>query len=71
MASITHTGGLNSTAATETSPAEGRPVPVRRFPPLPIADSGKVRLGAQGPCFRAAIADSGRVRLGAQAPLFR
>ncbi len=44
----------------------------RRFPPLRIADRGKVRLGAQGPCFRrAAIADAGKVRLGAQGPIFR
>jgi hypothetical protein len=45
---------------------------VRRFPPLPIADAGKVRLGGQGPVFRvAAIADSGKVRLGGQGPVFR
>ena len=44
----------------------------RRFPAVRIVDSGKVRLGAQGPLFRRApIADAGAVRLGAQGPLFR
>lgn len=48
------------------------PAQARRFPPLRIADSGKVRLGAQGPLFgKSAIADNGKVRLGAQGPLFR
>ena len=42
----------------------------RRFPPLRVADAGKVRLGAQGPAFRP-IADAGEVRLGAQGPCFR
>ncbi len=42
----------------------------RRFPSLRIADSGKVRLGAQGPVFRPTT-DAGKVRLGAQGPVFR
>lgn len=44
----------------------------RRFPPLSVVDNGRVRLGAQGPCFRTTvIADAGKVRLGAQGPIFR
>lgn len=44
----------------------------RRFPPLPVRDNGKVRIGGQGPCFRpAAITDAGKVRLGGQGPIFR
>ena len=52
-------------------------VPVQRGPvfrvlPVRLADTGKVRLGAQGPVFRAdAIKDTGKVRLGAQGPIFR
>ena len=42
-----------------------------KFPPC-VADSGKVRMGGQGPVFRAAdIKDMGKVRLGGQGPLFR
>lgn len=49
-----------------------RSAQARRLPPLAIADNGKVRLGGQGPCFRAAaIADTGKVRLGGQGPIFR
>ncbi len=54
------------------NPAPFSPAKVRRLPPLPITDAGKVRLGGQGPIFRtAAIADAGRVRLGGQGPIFR
>jgi hypothetical protein len=40
--------------------------------PIRFADSGKVRLGAQTPVFRAPdTRDNGKVRLGAQGPIFR
>ncbi len=40
--------------------------------PSCVADHGKVRIGGQGPVFRAAkINDAGKVRLGGQGPLFR
>lgn len=45
--------------------------PPLAYPPLPIADDGRVRLGGQAPMFpaRAALNDS-QVRLGGQAPMF-
>jgi hypothetical protein len=67
MASITENGALH----TEASARACNDV-VRRFPPLRIADSGKVRVGGQGPCFRpASIVDKGKVRVGGQGPIFR
>ena len=58
-------------ASNQTSALQS-PSQIRRFPPLPISDSGKVRLGGQGPIFRiAATADSGKVRVGGQGPIFR
>ncbi|MBV8912404.1 MAG: hypothetical protein JOZ05_05090 [Acetobacteraceae bacterium] len=70
MTSITHTGAPHTQLpATLETLQTGQ---VRRFPPLPIADNGKVRLGGQGPLFRPAIiADAGKVRIGGQGPIFR
>lgn len=65
MASITQTGALHRQAS------DAAPGQIRRFPPLPVSDSGKVRLGGQGPIFRSAVSDSGKVRLGGQGPIFR
>ena len=46
--------------------------PAFRVPPIRLADNGKVRLGGQGPVFRAdATKDTGKVRLGGQGPIFR
>jgi hypothetical protein len=56
--------------STPSNPAQPRPA--FRLPPIRLADNGKVRLGGQGPVFRAdAIKDTGKVRLGAQGPTFR
>lgn len=61
---------MTSTANTESS--QTQTTPNRRFPPLRIADTGKVRLGGQGPIFRQpAIKDTGKVRVGGQGPIFR
>jgi hypothetical protein len=69
MASIIQTAELPRDAV----PAEKLgPVHSRQFPPLCIADNGKVRIGGQGPIFRAAaIFDAGKVRIGGQGPIFR
>lgn len=68
MSATIATSPLNRRASSVSSPA-GQ---VRRLPPLPAAEPGKVRLGGQGPIFRKpAIADAGRVRLGGQGPIFR
>ncbi len=42
------------------------------FPPMLIADAGKVQLGGQSPMFLAPdlITDAGLVRLGGQSPIF-
>ena len=40
------------------------------FPPAPVAEEGRVRLGAQSPMFLPASIDGGRVTLGAQSPVF-
>ncbi len=42
------------------------------FPPMVIADAGKVQLGGQSPMFLLPdlIADAGLVRLGGQSPIF-
>ena len=40
------------------------------FPPAPVAQEGRVRLGAQSPMFLPAGIDGGRVTLGAQSPAF-
>ena len=57
--------------AEKTKLTTGQVAPDRRFPPLCIADKGKVRIGGQGPLFRPSIADAGKVRLGGQGPVFR
>ncbi len=57
---IRHSAKAQTTAAT----------PVPSFPPLPVVDNGRVRLGGQAPLFQAAIADNGQIRIGGQAPLF-
>ncbi len=47
------------------------PAPALAFPPLPVADDGRVRLGGQAPMFQLSdVADDGDVRLGGQAPMF-
>ena len=69
MASIIQTAELHRQAVPteKLGPAQSR-----QFPPLCIADNGKVRIGGQGPIFRAAaIFDSGKVRIGGQGPIFR
>ena len=43
---------------------------VLAFPPLPVLDNGRVRLGGQAPLFQPASIDNGQVHLGGQAPLF-
>jgi hypothetical protein len=43
----------------------------RRFPPLPTADKGKVRIGGQSAPFPPSIADAGKVKVGGQGPIFR
>ena len=68
MATTIEMAGRNANALRQTSAIPQ----ARRFPPLRVADSGKVRLGAQGPCFRrSSTADAGKVGLGAQGPIFR
>ena len=37
------------------------------YPPAPITDNGRIRLGAQSPTFHA---ESTRIAIGAQSPLF-
>jgi hypothetical protein len=67
MASIIQTAELHIDAGAKIGPVQGR-----QFPPLCTADNGKVRVGGQGPIFRAgAIFDAGRVRVGGQGPIFR
>ncbi len=43
------------------------------FPPMLIADAGKVQLGGQSPMFLVPdlVADAGLVRLGGQSPIFK
>ena len=55
-----------------TSSITAKPRQAFRLPPIRLTDNGKVRLGGQGPIFRAAaIKDTGKVRLGGQGPIFR
>ncbi|HYZ64000.1 MAG TPA: hypothetical protein VE650_16250 [Acetobacteraceae bacterium] len=70
MACFTQIAAADADGTRSTSQGPTLPAPDRRFPPLAIADRGKVRLGGQGPCFRA-IADAGKVRVGGQGPIFR
>ncbi len=47
------------------------PVNTLAFPPLPVADEGRIRLGGQAPMLPPnSIADAGDIRLGGQAPMF-
>lgn len=60
------------TIETGTMETASLPQADRRFPPMSVVDTGKVRIGGQGPIFRpASIADAGKVRLGGQGPIFR
>lgn len=61
-----NTDAFNCDAETSTKAVN----PVLAFPPLPVVDNGRVRLGGQAPLFQPATTKNDLLHIGGQAPLF-